>query len=447
MERKLLTSLKAWKECKKRKPLIIRGVRQVGKTYLLQRFGSQSFPNYHYFNFEENNELSLSFDRNLDPSRILTELQFHSKQPIHSSTDLIIFDEIQECPRALTSLKYFQEKMPEQAICCAGSLLGIHLNSGSFPVGKVEVIDMHPMTFFEFLAVLKEKKALDFLQQWELHTEIPITLHRNLWDQLKWYFIIGGLPESIQTFLDHIDNKLIAFKEVRKKQEQLIIAYLADIAKHSGKTNSMHIERILHAIPNQLSNSQDGIAKRFQFKGVIPKIDKYNRLANAIDWLDTAHMIIKVHITNRGEIPFAAFAKESWFKLFLFDIGILGAMSNLPPRSILDYDYGTYKGYFAENFVAQELLAAGYRSLFSWEENRSEIEFLIEMDGMPIPIEVKSGWITKAQSLSKFRSKYAPRTSIVLSANEAKIGKNVLRIPLYLASKIADLNLETLERQ
>ena len=231
MDRKLLSLLRAWKGRSGRKPLVLNGVRQVGKTYLLQKFGERDFPKCHYFNFEEDGDLGLFFNRNLKPNRILSELQFQSKEPINPLTDLLIFDEIQECPRALTSLKYFQEEMPELAICCAGSLLGIHLNTGSFPVGKVEIIDMYPMTFFEFLAALGEKESLEFLQQWRPDKEIPLSLHHRLWDRLKWYFIVGGLPEVVQTFLDHQDNHLIAFQEARNKQEQLVIGYIAIVRK------------------------------------------------------------------------------------------------------------------------------------------------------------------------------------------------------------------------
>jgi len=294
---------------------------------------------------------------------------------------------------------------------------------------------MYPMAFFEFLRALGENRSLIFLQKWTLGEEIPLSLHRRLWELLKWYFVVGGLPEIVQTFVEYRENLLIAFEEVRKRQAQLVIAYLADIAKHSGKANAMHMERILRAIPGQLAKSQDGSIKRFQFKGVVPNVDKYNRLAGAIDWLEAAHLIFKVHITNRGELPLTAFTKESWFRLLICDVGILGAMSALSPKSILDYDYGTYKGYFAENFVAQELLSAGHAPLYSWEEGRSEVEFLIEKEGDLIPIEVKSGSITKARSLSKFRNKYAPKKSIILSAREPKIEGDLLYIPLYLAGK------------
>lgn len=435
MHRNLLKRLLSWKENPRRKPLLLRGVRQVGKTYLLQHFGRQHFQNYHYFNFEENNDLCTIFDRNLNPERILNELQYHAGQPIHSN-DLIILDEIQECPRALTSLKYFQENRPDLAICSAGSLLGVHLNSGSFPVGKVEIVDMYPMSFFEFLGASGENVALDFLQQWKPGVSIPYTLHLRLWDQLKWYFIVGGLPEVVSTFLDQRENTFIAFQEVRKKQEQLITSYLADISKHSGKVNAMHVERMLRSVSRQLSTHEDGAAKRFRFKGVVPKVDRYNRLASAIDWLEAARLIIKVHITNSAQIPFLAFTSENRFKLLLFDVGILGAMSELPFKSILDYDFGTYKGYFAENFVAQEMLCSGHTSLYCWEEGRSEIEFLAEKEGKSIPVEVKSGRVTKAKSLAKFRQKYDPPLSVILSAKEVDIKGNIFYLPLYLAGTI-----------
>ncbi len=436
MERNMLATLQAWKKQKGRKPLVLRGVRQVGKTFLLQYFGKHDFPQYHYFNFEEDEKLKRFFEQDLKPDRILTELQHHSQHPINPATDLLILDEIQECPKALTSLKYFHEYMPELALCCAGSLIGVHLTKGSFPVGKVEIIDMYPMTFFEFLAAINEKEALSFLQDWTPSTPIPLSLHMRLWERLKWYFDVGGLPEVVQTFVNLRDNQLIAFEKVRNKQEQLLIGYIADIAKHSGKANAMHVERVLRAIPGQLSKSQDGSIKRFQFKGVIPKVDKYSRIVNAIDWLETTHLILKIHIANKGELPLSAFTKESWFKLLIFDVGILGAMSSLAPKTILDYDYGTYKGYFAENFVAQELVCAGSSPLYSWEESRAEVEFLIDINGQLTPIEVKSGQRTKAQSLHQFRRKYSPQTSIILSAKEFAKGEGLLSIPLYLAEKI-----------
>ncbi|MCH1430393.1 MAG: AAA family ATPase [Chlamydiales bacterium] len=439
MERKSLNQLISWKNSPNRKPLVLRGARQVGKTYLLQQFGKSEFNNCHYFNFEENKSLKACFQQSLNPEKILQELQFQSSREIELQNDLIIFDEIQECPQALTSLKYFYEKKPEIAICSAGSLIGVHLNEGSFPVGKVDLLDMYPMSFNEFLTALNETKALEFLKNWGINDSFPLSLHEKLWERLKWYFITGGLPEVVQVFLNHQDNLLVAFEKVRERQQQLLIGYLADIAKHSGKANAMHIERVLKSIPAQLSRSCDGSAKRFQFKGVVPKVDKYSRLVNSIDWLEAANILLKVSIVNKAAIPFIAYAKESRFKLLLFDVGLLGAMSALPPKTILDYDYGSYKGYFAENFIAQELLCSGFSQLYSWEEDRSEVEFIIERGGEIVPVEVKSGNITKAQSLAKFCSKYSCPKSVILSAKEPKYKENLLRAPLYMAGDLSNL--------
>lgn len=439
MDRALIAKLRQWKDHPRRKPLLLKGARQVGKTHLLRHFGSTDFANFHYFNFEEDSTLASFFEHSLSPKKIIESLEFHLGKPIHLKTDLVIFDEIQSCPKALTSLKYFQEERPELAICAAGSLLGVYLGEGSFPVGKVDMLDMFPLSFFEFLGALEEKLALEFFQSWDLNQDIPLSLHQRLWENLKIYFIVGGLPEVVQTFLDYRESKVLAFNEVRNKQNQLITAYLADIAKHTGKVNAMHVERVLRAIPSQLSGSEDSTAQKFRFKGVVPKVEKYSRLVSAFDWLESARISLKVEIINSGLVPFSAFAQENRFKLFMFDIGLLGAMSELQPESILSYDYGTYKGYFAENFVAQELCCSGISRLYSWQEGRSELEFLAQSQGNPVPIEVKSGWVTKAKSLMKFREKFHPKVSLILSAKELQSKGDLIYLPLYLSGMIPDL--------
>ena len=222
----------------------------------------------------------------------------------------------------------------------------------------------------------------------------------------------------------------------RKKQKDLILAFLADIAKHSGKVNSMHIERIFTNIPSQLAREQDGSASKFKFKGVIPGVRGYSRLAGAMDWLVAAGLIHKVHISIKAELPFAAFTKPNKFKLFMFDIGILGAVADLPPKSILDYGFGTYKGYIAENFVALELICKGFGPLFSWQENKSEVEFMIESKARILPVEVKSGWVTQAKSLKVFAAKYHPEFRTIMSAKNLHIDSinKVHHYPIYLAS-------------
>jgi len=452
MERYCYQDLLSWKQQERRKPLILMGVRQSGKTYLLLQFGAAEFPRVHYINFEKEPKLAQLFASSLDPAHLINALSFYLDTPIDRDHDLLIFDEVQACPAALTSLKYFQEEMAELALCCAGSLLGVHLTPVSFPVGKVDIMPLHPMSFSEFLLALGDHKALDFLNQCGLETQIPTVIHEHLWERLKWYFIVGGLPEVVDEFQRSYGGTVssrrmgrrssqqphydlyAAFNRVRTKQEGLILSYYADVAKHSGKINALHIDRVWRSVPSQLARAQNGSASKFQFKGIVPGIDRYQRLAGAIDWLTAAGLAVRVPIVNHAELPLMAYAAENRFKMYLFDVGILGALSNLPPKVILGYNYGTYKGYFAENFVAQELTCAGH-SLYSWQERRAEIEFLFVSDDGILPIEVKSGWVTKANSLGAFAKKYHPLYRTIMSAKNLRIDKKIglYGYPLYLA--------------
>jgi predicted AAA+ superfamily ATPase len=435
MKRLILDDLLKWKARPDRKPLIIKGVRQVGKTFILKEFGKTAFPNYHYVNFEQNQKAILLFKENLDPKHLLNELSFLLNTSIDEKNDLLIFDEIQACPRALTSLKYFVEQLPELALCCAGSLLGLHLNDSSFPVGKIDLLHMYPMTFAEFLLANDEKNLLHYLENFTVESVYSKAAHNHLWEQLKMYFITGGLPEVVYTYLNGKENVFNALNLVRQKQNELIFGYYADIVKHSGKVNAMHIDRVWRSVPAQLMQSQDGSAKRFHFKDIVPGIDRYQRLVNVFDWLLAAELIIKVSIIEHVEIPLLSFTEDARFKLYMFDIGILGAMAELTPQTILEYHYGTYKGYFAENFIAQEFIANGVKHLYSWQNNRTEVEFLRVLNDKIIPIEVKSGWITRSQSLNKFAEKYQSPYRAVFSANPPHIDiKNKYHhYPLYMA--------------
>lgn len=431
-----MKQLLAWKSKSDRKPLIIRGARQVGKTYLLHEFGRDHFPAYHYLNFEKSGELASIFEPNLEPERLINELGLFLLRKIDVSQDLVIFDEIQSCPKALTSLKYFQEEMPNLAIASAGSLLGIHLAPVSFPVGKVDMLTLYPMSFDEFLMAIGEDEALKFLDDLTLHSAIPDFLHNRLWEKLKLYFIVGGLPEVVKTFSDQGDL-YTALTMARSKQTDILKAYYADIAKHSGKENAMHVERVFKAIPLQLGQTLDGTAKKFTFSGVIPGVNRYSRLAGPIDWLEAAGLIVKVPICHSAQTPLLAYTKENEFKLYLLDVGLLGAMSYLEPQEIYKYEYGSFKGYFAENFVAQEFLYAGAYPLTGWEEKTAELEFLRSIEGSIIPIEVKSGWVTQAKSLKVFRDRYHPPYCCVFSAKHLLVnsGEDYHRYPLYLASR------------
>lgn len=437
MKRLFYQKLQKWVEKGHKKPLMLRGVRQCGKTYLLKHFGENAFPEMHYFNFEREPSLGALFESNLDPQHLIDQLSFYQNKRIDICKDLLIFDEIQAIPKALTSLKYFHEDMPELAICCAGSLLGVKLNYVSYPVGKIQTDYLYPMTFIEFLRAIGEDLSAEFIEDCTANTVIPELVHERLWHRLKWYFIVGGLPEVVQVFIHEKDNLFSAFEKVREKQFQLISDYYADIAKHSGKINAMHIDRVWNSIPSQLAKSVDGSSSRYQFHGVIEGIDRYSKLASTIDWLEHAGLIFKIPIIETAEHPLSAYVSENRFKLYVFDVGMLGALSHLSPKTILDYQYGTYKGYFAENFIAQEFIAAGYRDLYSWQDGRSEVEFVMDIDGDILPLEVKSGHVTHAKSLQKFVEKYAPKYRTIISGRPLKIDQRngIHNYPLYLASR------------
>jgi predicted AAA+ superfamily ATPase len=253
MKRIILQDLKRWKQKNNRKPLIIKGVRQTGKTYILKQFGENEFKNVHYINFEQNQKAANLFKVDIDPKRILQDLNFLLDTSIDQAHDLIIFDEIQACPNALTSLKYFAEQMPEVALCCAGSLLGLHLGETSFPVGKVDFLDMHPMCFAEFLEANDDQKSLEVLTQCQKTQTLSDIAHEHLWQQFKIYLVTGGLPEVVQTYVDNKTDLYAALTLVRQKQNEIIFGYYADMAKHSGKVNAMPIDRVWRAIPSQLN--------------------------------------------------------------------------------------------------------------------------------------------------------------------------------------------------
>lgn len=441
MKRNLMTQLKSWQVAPDRKPLILMGVRQTGKTYLLEEFGRSCFRHYHIINFEEQKQVCSLFDNNLDPKKIINDLRFYLKSDIDIHKDLVIFDEIQACPKALTSLKYFCENMPELALCSAGSLLGLHLNEGSYPVGKVDIKHLHPMTFTEFLNGIGEEQITEYLDNLGFESNIPNVIHQELWEHLKYYFICGGMPEVVATFANEKNNLYHAMSRARIKQNELIKGYYADIAKHAGKINAMHLDRTWRAIPKQLAESQDSSTPRFKFKGIIPNINRYSQLVNVIDWLEAAELAIKISVVHNVEQPLEAFSKENIFKLMMFDVGILGALSGLSAEAILSYNYGTYKGYFAENFVVQQLNAQENKKIYNWQHEHSEIEFLFEHRGEIIPIEVKSGKIIHAKSLDKYIKKYTPKTSIILSGNPIYRNEksNILHLPLYLADKTVSI--------
>lgn len=436
MKRYKYKELLQWRSRSGRKPLILRGARQVGKTWLLKEFGRNEFRHMHYVNFERRGPVHGLFEGDLSPKALVSALEVVLATDIDPTRDLLVFDEIQERPRALTSLKYFNEEMPELAVCCAGSHIGLLLNDASFPVGQVDLTTLHPLMFGEFLLAHNPRTA-KFLEDRQMGETLPEAVHELLWQELKLYYVTGGLPEVIQTFLDRGGEGLAAMRATREIQQRLIQGYQSDFAKHSGKENATHINRVFENIPEQIAGIVDGSVGKYRFKGVIPNRSKFSQFDGPIDWLVRAGLALKVYIVEHPAIPLRGRRKSNIFKLYLSDVGLLGCMLDLPFASIINQDYGSYKGYMAENFVAQEFVASGSSELYSWRGRISEIEFLRVIDEEIVPVEVKSGIRTRARSLSVYTEKYGPPWRVKLSARSlAQRNDNTLNIPLYLAAHV-----------
>lgn len=433
MQRNFYQELLGWKLSPRRKPLLLKGARQVGKTYLLKEFGKKEFSNFHHFDFTKDKKLHAVFADDLNPLAILERLEILYDKKIQMDRDLIIFDEIQDCPRAITSLKYFCEELPKSYIVGSGSFLGLSLNSESYPVGKITTMTLYPMSYFEFLQGLEKTK---------LHKDLVTTqgvisevVHQKAWEYFKYYLITGGLPEVVQTFKDHFADKSVALSKVRDLQTEILDNYLSDMAKHAGKSNASKIQMVFNNIPLQLAKENKSTQK-FIFKDVLPTRSNYENLEDPIEWLLKAGLIYKVPICKRAELPLKAFTDQNKFKLFLFDVGLLGVMTGLDAKTILNYDYGSYKGYFAENYVLQELWPT-VESVYSWQEGTSEIEFLIQIAGQILPIEVKAGLNSKAKSLRVYVQRYKPKRSFLISGNPIAVQKTGLSfLPLYVSQKL-----------
>jgi len=437
MKRLLYADLVKWRDSAGRKPLVLRGARQVGKSYLLSEFGRREFPGVHLFDFEKDGrELIPLFEKTLDPKRVLKSLEIYQEKPI-GAADLIIFDEIQNCPRALASLKYFCEDVPEQAVCAAGSLLGVAVQESAYPVGKVVHLDLFPMSFEEVLLNSDRDMLLEaFYSCWDKGT-VDSVVHAKLWDCLKEYYVTGGMPEAVAEFMRHGDSKAAGLLAAREVQRNLVYSFMRDFAKHSGAVNAAHIAAVYEDVPQQLFGCVDASVKRYRFKNAVPGIKGFSQLEGPIGWLEKAGLIYKVPVCQRAEVPFQAFTKPNIFKLYLSDVGLLGSMLNLSPNVLINQDYGTTKGFFAENFVAAEFRAAGEHSLYSWRERNSEIEFLFDDEGSVVPVEVKSGLRTRSQSLRQFFIKYTPKQAIRISGKMlGGADRPVFDIPLYYAGKV-----------
>ena len=442
MERKILKKLSLWKDSPDRKPLILLGARQVGKTWALHEFGKTAFSTAHYFDFSErNNTLSGIFKKSLDPMKIIQDLEIFLEKRINLKEDLIVFDEVQDEPLALKSLKYFNEKMPEAYLVCAGSLLGVGLSNESFPVGRVDYLNMYPMAFDEFL---KETTG-DFLYKQYEHSiktrETSAVLHEKLMEYLRDYWITGGFPAAVKVYSASRQNRYKAFQAARYIQNNLFKDYQNDFSKHAGKLNSNHIRMVFENIPTQLAANIDDSVSRYIFKDIIPGKKGFTAVEGPISWLKQAGLIYKVPICNHSALPLKAFTKSNIFKIHLLDIGLLGAILELSPKTIIENNYGTAKGYFTESFVMGEFAKSMNSQVFGWTERNSEIEFLTTFDDKIVPIEVKSGSRTKAKSLAQYVIKYNPELVFKLMDTPLEPFKKgtVWNIPLYFAGRLKDL--------
>lgn len=394
MKRNAIKELYEWKENNDRKPLVILGARQVGKTWLMKEFGKEAYKKCAYVNFEDNDDLRGMFEHDFDILRIIANLQWATDVTIDEDT-LIILDEIQEAPRGITALKYFQEKAPQYHVIAAGSLLGIAMHKNdSFPVGKVDFMHLYPLSFYEFLNAVGEKKMVDLLQakDWTMLTMVRAKFE----ERLRQYYFVGGMPAAVLAFVNDGD-----LNKVRTIQKSIIEAYERDFSKHAPAIEVPRIRMVWHSIPSQLSKEN----RKFIY-GMIKEGARAKDFELAIEWLKDAGLIYKVNRCKKAQLPLAAYEDFSAFKMFLSDIGLMGAMSNIPVQSLLNGNmlFSDFKGALTEQFVLQQMKTNQSLSIYYWsaDNSRGEIDFLVQQEEKVIPIEVKAEENLQAKSLRMF---------------------------------------------
>jgi hypothetical protein len=427
MKRDIYQELILWKRDKYRKPLVLRGARQVGKTYILSEFAKE-YENKLYINFEEMPEAIAIFEGNLSPDNIINRLQIQFKVSIEPKKTLLIFDEIQECPGALNSLKYFNEEANDYHVVSAGSLLGVKLNrTKGFPVGKVDFLDLKPLSFFEFLEAMGEGRLRKMLEEIDKFEPINEALHQKSIDLLKQYFIVGGMPEAIEVYAKEKD-----FGKVRKVQKSILDAYALDFAKHAEPGDVMKIMSIWESIPNQLAKEN----KKFIFSA-ISKSTRAREYESSIQWLVDAGLIYKVFNVSTPKIPLDNYADKNAYKIYALDVGLLGYMSRLPVNVILQQHqlFVEFKGALTENFVVQELMARRFDKMYYWtSEGTAEVDFVLPHELDIYPLEVKSGISGHKKSLLVYDKKYHPKVLSRANLMNLKQDGSVCNYPLYLVS-------------
>lgn len=431
MYREITQKLQKWKDDKRRKPLLITGVRQCGKTYIINDFGKSYFDNMLRVNFESQPGLSDIFEYDLVPKRIIKELELLTKTKIVPGETLLFFDEIQECPKAITSLKYFCEEMPEMHIVGAGSLLGVALNKSSisFPVGKVNRMQLYPMNFKEFLIACDEKELVELLKDWSVKRSIPDQIKDKMESLLKTYYIVGGMPEVVKTWIE-TNN----YDEVDSLQKEILEDYSDDFSKHAPASEVPKIRWIWDSIPVQLSKEN----KKFVFSHV-KEGKRWLELEDGLQWLKNAGLIYQLELVENPEIPLSNCANKTYFKVYMSDVGLLRARAGVSAESILlgNELYMRFKGAFSENYVYQELISQGKTPFFWRSGNTAELDFIYEDKDGIVPVEVKSADNTQAKSYKMFCEKYKPKYGFKLTlkniAENMCADTRTVSLPLYMA--------------
>lgn len=433
MQRTAILKLKEWKESKNHKPIIIEGARQVGKTWLMKEFGKQYYEQVVYLHFDNNQKLTALFENDYEIPRLIEAFEILSGIKINPDNTLIIFDEIQECPRALTSLKYFYENAPEYDIIAAGSLLGLMHHEGTgFPVGKVSFLNLYPMNFFEFARALGEEKLIELIEKKDFQM---ISVFKNDFEKLvKMYCYIGGMPEVVQNFVDNRN-----YKKVREIQKNILASYENDFSKHVSSNTVEKIRMLWRAIPSQLAKEN----KKFIYN-VIKTGARAKEYELALLWLKDAGLVYQVNRIKKPDLPLIAYQNLDAFKLFIVDVGLLSALTNLDVKTILEKTqiFEEFKGAIAEQYVYQQLKSVDDIPIFYWsnDSRRSEIDFVIQHGEYVVPVEVRAVKNLKAKSLNNFIQEYKSKKSVRTSLADYKLNDNNLYdIPLYAISNIEEI--------
>ena len=429
MYRIAIEKLYKWKNSKRRKPLIIEGARQVGKTWLMKEFGKQAYADTVYINFDSNSRMADLFSADLDTDRLIMGLELYAGRKINPDNTLLIFDEVQEVPRALASLKYFYENAPQYHIVCAGSLLGIALHQGtSFPVGKVDFLKLYPLSFSEFLMATGNERFAELLKKQDY--EMITSFKQTYIDALKHYYFVGGMPEAVQSFAESKD-----FNEVRAIQKRILAAYEQDFSKHAPNEIVPKIRMLWNSIPSQLAREN----KKFIY-GLVREGGRAREYETAIMWLSDCGLVHKVSRVNAAGIPLKAYEDLKAFKLFIVDVGLLGCMTGLRQRTLLDGDdlFVEFKGALTEQYVCQQLKTIEDLGVYYYTNDRGscEIDFVVDTGEQIVPIEVKAETNLRAKSLKTYRERFEPELSVRTSMADYKKEDWLLNLPLYAIENI-----------